>query len=171
DSELYSSTRHRLFKNLGKLIQRLKETPHALSSLALSEAKKLEICLQEAQHLQEEIISIARNHPDYEILKTFPLGDLSIATLLAYSWDIKNFKDKDGYIAYVLMGANLEQSGKSINRIKTDKARTEIKGIFYTTFMQAHRKQHPLNPLARLSKELVNTKHNYRKRYIKFLSR
>ncbi|MCS7214306.1 MAG: transposase, partial [Candidatus Calescibacterium sp.] len=115
--ELYNSTRHRLFKNLSQLIQRLKETPHALSPLALSEAQKLSICLQEAQHLQEEIISIARNHPDYEILKTFVgLGELTIATLLAYSWDISTFKSKDSYIAYVLMGTTLEQSGKSINR-------------------------------------------------------
>ncbi len=129
------------------------------------------VCLTQAKQLEEEITSIARNHPDYEVLKTFPLGDLQIATLLAYSWDIKNFKDKEGYISYVLMGANLEQSGTSIYKIKTDKARTEIKGIYYTLFMKAHQKTHPLHPLARLSKELINAKHNYKKRYIKFLSR
>ncbi len=163
--------RQTLYNHLDQLITRLKQTPHALSPLAISEAKKLQICLTQAKQLEEEITSIARNHPDYEILKTFPLGDIQIATLLAYSWDINNFPDKEGYIAYVLMGANLEQSGTSIYKVKTDKARTEIKGIYYMLFMKAHQKTHPLHPLARLSRELINTKHNYKKRYIKFLSR
>ncbi|MEM2447283.1 MAG: transposase [Candidatus Bathyarchaeia archaeon] len=156
--------RKTLYNHLDQLITRLKQTPHALSPLAISEAQKLQVCLTQAKQLEEEITSIARNHPDYEVLKTFPLGDLQIATLLAYSWDIKDFKDKEGYIAYVLMGANLEQSGTSIYKIKTDKARTEIKGIYYMLFMKAHQKTHPLHPLARLSKELINAKHNYKKR-------
>jgi len=163
--------RQTLYNHLDQLITRLKQTPHALSPLAISEAQKLQVCLTQAKQLEEEITSIARNHPDYEILKTFPLGDIQIATLLAYSWDIKNFKDKEGYISYVLMGANLEQSGTSIYKVKTDKARTEIKGIYYMLFMKAHQKTHPLHPLARLSRELINAKHNYKKRYIKFLSR
>ena len=39
--------------------------------------------------LEEEITSIARNHKDYEILKSFHgLYDILIATLIAYYWDI-----------------------------------------------------------------------------------
>ncbi len=167
--------RSRFFKLLPQIEQRLKTIPHALNELALSELRKLQITLQENKRLEEEIISLAKNHPDYDVLKTFPLGDLQIATLLAYSWDISAFEDKEGYIAYVLMGANLEQSGTSIYRVKTDKARTEVKGVFYTLYMQAHRKTakwtHPLQPIANLVKDLVNARHNFKKRYIKFLSR
>ena len=171
--EYHLLTRSKFFKTLPELEKRLKETPHTLSDLALSELRKLTLCLEENKRLEQEIISIARNHPDYPILSTFPIGDLQIATLLAYSWDINTFKNKDSYIAYVLMGANLEQSGTSIYRVKTDKARTEIKGIFYPLYMQAHRKTytHPLKPLADFIRDLVNARHNYKKRYIKFLSR
>ncbi|NPA40837.1 MAG: IS110 family transposase [Aquificae bacterium] len=173
--EYHLFSRTKLFKLLPSLEQRLKQIPHALNELALSELRKLQIALEENQRLEKEIISIARNHPDYEVLKTFPIGDLQIATLLAYSWDIKNFEDKNGYIAYVLMGANLEQSGTSLYKVKTDKARTEIKGIFYPLYMLSHRKTknwtHPLRPLTELVKDLVNASHNFKKRYIKFLSR
>jgi len=167
--------RFKFFKRISQIEERLKSIPHALNELALSELRKLKLALEENQRLEEEIISIARNHPDYEILRTFPMGDLQIATLLAYSWDIKAFEDKEGYIAYVLMGANLEQSGTSICRVKTDKARTEVKGIFYPLYMNAHKKTarwtHPLKPLTELVRDLVNARHNYKKRYIKFLSR
>jgi len=173
--EIHLLGRSKFFKLLPSLEERLKQIPHALNELALSELRKLQIALEENRKLEQEIISIARNHPDYEILKTFPMGDLQIATLLAYSWDISAFEDKEGYIAYVLMGANLEQSGTTLYRVKTDKARTEIKGIFYTLYMQAHRKTqswiHPLRPLTELVKDLVNASHNFKKRYIKFLSR
>ena len=173
--DFYKLNRSKFFKLLPTLEEELKQTPHALSELALSELRKLKIVLEENQRLEEEIVSIARNHPDYEILKTFPIGDLQIATLLAYSWDISTFPNKDGYLAYVLMGANLEQSGVSVYKVKTDKARTEVKGIFYMLYLLAHRKTakwtHPLNPLVNLVKDLVNARHNYKKRYIKFLSR
>jgi hypothetical protein len=36
------------------------------------ELKKLKTVLEEQKRLEEEIKTIARNHPDYEILKTFP---------------------------------------------------------------------------------------------------
>lgn len=173
--EYHLLSRSKFFKSLTSIEKKLKQTPHTLSDIALTELKKLKIALEENQKLEKEIISIAKNHPGYEILKTFPIGDLQIATLLAYSWDIKDFKDKDKYIAYTLMGANLEQSGTSIYKVKTDKARTEIKGIFYTLYMQAHRRTqkwtHPLRPLTEFIKDLVNAKHNFKKRYIKFLSR
>ena len=172
--DFYNWSRQKLFKNLETIKSELVNSPHALNGLALAELQKLEMALKTAKVLEEEVITIAKNHPDYEILKTFPIGDIQIATLLAYSWDISNFEDKDGYIAYVLMGANLEQSGVSVWKVKTDKARTEIKGIFYLLFMQAHRKNTKkgvLYPLLELVKDLVNTSYNYKKRYIKFLSR
>jgi transposase len=173
--DYYNLSRSRFLKKLNEIEEKLKEIPHALNELALSELLKLKISLEENLKLEKEIISIAKNHPDYEILKTFPMGDIQIATLIAYSYNIEDFPTKDKYIAYVLMGSNLEQSGISVNKVKTDKARTEVKGLFYTLYMQAHRKtknwKHPLNPLSAFVRELVNTSYNYKKRYIKFLSR
>jgi len=164
-------SRYKLHRYIDQIEADLKNKPHALTDLALSEIKKLKACLEEAQKVREEIENIARNHPDYEILKTFPLSDLQIAVILAYSWDIENFKDKDGYIAYTLMGTSLEQSGKSLYKVKTDKARTEIKGLLYTLYLNANKEKHPLKPLSDLAKELASDRNNYKKRYIKFLSR
>jgi len=164
-------SRYKLHRYIEQIENRLKELPHALTDLALSELKKLKACLEEAQKVRREIENIARNHPDYEILKTFPLGDLQIAVILAYSWDINDFQNKDGYIAYTLMGTSLEQSGKSLYKVKTDKARTEIKGLLYTLYLNANKKNHPLKPLTDLAKELASDRNNYKKRYIKFLSR
>jgi transposase len=164
-------SRYKLHRYIDQIENRLKELPHALTDLALSEIKKLKACLEEAQKVRQEIENIARNHPDYEILKTFPLSDLQIAVILAYSWDISSFQDKDGYIAYTLMGTSLEQSGKSLYKVKTDKARTEIKGLLYTLYLNANKEKHPLKPLSDLAKELASDRNNYRKRYIKFLSR
>ena len=167
--------RSKFLKQLQTIEQRLKEEPHALNMLALAELNKLKIALEENKLLEEEITSIAKQHPDYEILKTFPIGDIQIATIISYSYNINDFPNKDSFIAYTLMGANLEQSGVSINRRKTDRARTEVKGLFYTLFMQAHREtakwKHPLKPLVLFIRTLVNTSYNYKKRYIKFLSR
>jgi len=164
-------SRYKLHRYIDQIENHLKEIPHALTDLALSEIKKLKACLEEAQKVRQEIENIARNHPDYEILRTFPLGDLQIAVILAYSWDIEDFRDKDGYIAYTLMGTSLEQSGKSLYRVKTDKARTEIKGLLYTLYLNANKEKHPLKPLSDLAKELASDRNNYKKRYIKFLSR
>jgi hypothetical protein len=164
-------TRYKLHRYIDQIEADLKNKPHALTDLALSEIKKLKACLEEAQKVRQEIENIARNHPDYEILKTFPLSDLQIAVILAYSWNIEDFRDKDGYIAYTLMGTSLEQSGKSLFKVKTDKARTEIKGLLYTLYLQANKKNHPLKPLSDLAKELASDRNNYKKRYIKFLSR
>ena len=59
-----------------------------------------------------------RNHKDYEILKSFHgLNDILIATLIAYYWDIERFKDVDSFIGYMVMGANPEVSGTSLNRM------------------------------------------------------
>jgi transposase len=164
-------SRYKLHRYLDQIENRIKELPHALTDLALSEIKKLKACLEEAQKVRQEIENIARNHPDYEILRTFPLSDLQVAVILAYSWDINNFSNKDGYIAYTLMGTTLEQSGKSLYKVKTDKARTEIKGLLYTLYLNANKEKHPLKPLSDLAKELASDRNNYKKRYIKFLSR
>jgi hypothetical protein len=60
---------------------------------------------------------------DYEILKSFHgLNDILIATLMAYYWDIERFKDVDSFIGYMVMGANPEVSGTSLNRMRTDEA-------------------------------------------------
>jgi transposase len=164
-------SRYKLHRYIDQIENRIKEIPHALTDLALSEIKKLKACLEEAKKVRQEIENIARNHPDYEILKTFPLSDLQIAVILAYSWDINSFPNKDGYIAYTLMGTTLEQSGKSLYKVKTDKARTEIKGLLYTLYLNANKEKHPLKPLSDLAKELASDRNNYKKRYVKFLSR
>ncbi|HID66682.1 MAG TPA: hypothetical protein EYP32_07930 [Aquificaceae bacterium] len=127
--EYYKLSKKQLIKKLDEIEQNLKLSPHHLSTLALMELKKLKTSTQEQEKLEKEIKTIARNHPDYEILKTFPsFGDILIATLIAYYWDIKNFKNLDAFIGYVLMGANYQQSGKTLRETKTDRARTEIKG-------------------------------------------
>jgi transposase len=164
-------TRYKLHRYIDQIENHIKEIPHALTDLALSEIKKLKACLEEAQKVRQEIENIARNHPDYEILQTFPLSDLQIAVILAYSWNIDDFTDKDGYIAYTLMGTSLEHSGKSLYKVKTDKARTEIKGLLYTLYLNANKEKHPLKPLSDLAKELASDRNNYKKRYVKFLSR
>ncbi len=175
--EYYKLPKHKFIKKLSEIEEKLKNSPHALSSLALSELKKLKASLEEQQRLEEEIKSIAQNHPDYPILKTFPsFGDILIATLIAYYWDVKNFPDVDAFIGYVLMGANFQQSGKTVWEIKTDKARTEVKGKFFNLFRGAHIKDrkgytHPYYPLTENVKTLAGGGHNLKKRYIKFLSR
>lgn len=168
-------SRAKLFKNIDAYMQELQNNPHTLSGLALAELQKLKVCLTANAQIEEELRSIAQNHPDYQILKTFPLGDIQIAVILAYSWDVSSFPTKEQYIGYTLIGATIEQSGSSLYRVKTDKARTEIKGLLYPLFMQAHRKTqrwtHPLYPLAQHTLSLAPARNNYKKRYIKFLSR
>lgn len=173
----YNLKRHKFLKALNKIEKDLINSPHALSTLALMELRKLKTTLEEQKRLEDEIKTITRHHPDYEILKTFPsFGDILIATLIAYYWDIKKFPDVDAFIGYVLMGSIREQSGTTINRVKTDKARTEVKGKFFNLFRSAHIKDrkgytHPYNPLAEILKTRVFGGWNMKKRYIKFLSR
>ncbi len=173
----YNLKRPKFLKALDEIEKDLINSPHALSTLALMELRKLKTTLEQQKRLEEEIKTIARNHADYEILKTFPsFGDITIATLIAFYWDIKNFTDLDAFIGYVLMGSIREQSGKSVNRVKTDKARTEIKGKFFNLFRSSHIKNrrgytHPYNPLAEVLKARVFGGWNMKKRYIKFLSR
>ena len=170
--DYYTLKRNQFVKAIGEIEKELTNSPHALSETALMELRKLKVSLQEQARLEEEIKAIAQNHPDYTILKTFPyFGDLLIGVLIAYYWDIKAFKSVDAFIGYVLMGAIREQSGTSINKVKTDKARTEIKGKFFNLFRLAHRQQSPYLPLAETLKARVFGGWNMKKRYIKFLSR
>lgn len=175
--EYYSLKRSKFIQALDKIEQKLIDSPNALSGVALMELRKLKVSLSQQKILEEEIRSIARNHPDYELLMTFPgFGEILIATLIAYYWNIKNFPDVDAFIGYVLMGSLCEQSGISLNRVKTDKARTEVKGKFFNLFRSAHIKNrrgytHPYNPLAEVLKVRVFGGWNMKKRYIKFLSR
>ena len=66
------------------------------------------------------------------------------------------------------MGVKKEQSGKSVNRTRTDKTRTEVKGILYLFFLKCHREDSPLKPLVEYMK-IRESEH--RSRYIKFLDK
>lgn len=163
--------RKKFLKALDEIEQELKQTPHALSGLALMELNKLKLVLDWHSKLENEITSIARNHKDYEILKSFHgLNDILIATLIAYYWDIERFKDVDSFIGYMVMGANPEVSGTSLNRMKTDKARAEVKGKFFMLFLQSHKDNSPYKPLIDLLRSRLGGGNNQKKRYIKFLT-
>jgi hypothetical protein len=163
--------RKKFLKALDEIEQELKQTPHALSGLALMELNKLRVVLDWHSKLEEEITSIARNHKDYEILKSFHgLNDILIATLMAYYWDIERFKDVDSFIGYMVMGANPEVSGTSLNRMKTDKARAEVKSKFFMLFLQSHKDSSPYKPLIDLLRSRLGGGNDQKKRYIKFLT-
>ncbi|MFZ8787958.1 hypothetical protein, partial [Thermocrinis sp.] len=70
----------------------------------------------------------------------------------------ERFKDVDSFIGYMVMGANPEVSGTSLNRMKTDKARAEVKGKFFMLF------------LIDLLRSRLGGGNNQKKRYIKFLT-
>ena len=144
---------------MDEIEQELKQTPHALSGLAFMELNNLKLVLDWHSKLEEEITSIARNHKDYEIFRSFHgLNYILIATLIAYYWDIERFKDVDSLIGYMVMGANLEVSGTSLNRMKTGKVRAEVKGKFFMLF------------LFDLLRSRLGGGNNQKKRYIKFLT-
>ncbi len=166
NTDHHQRTRYRLLKDIDKLIQELKESPHALSTVAIYEAQKVKLIASSLESLKQEIESIIKNHPDHPLLTTIPnTSNIMIATLIAYYWDINRFRDKKGFMGYTLIGATHEQSGKSINKKLTDKARTEVKGIFYVYFMQAYKETSPLKPLADYLKQ---TCRDYKKLFIKF---
>jgi hypothetical protein len=89
---------------------------------------------------------------------------------MAYYWDIERFKDVDSFIGYMVMGANPEVSGTSLNRMKTDKARAEVKGKFFMLFLQSHKDNSPYKPLIDLLRSRLGGGNNQKKRYIKFLT-
>jgi transposase len=172
NKDYYDLPRNRLFKELPKLKEELSLLPSSLTVTALSEIEKIETCLKTIEKTTAEIKAIVENHKDYEILKTFPhFGLLAIATLIAYYYDINDFPSKDAFIGYVLMGSRHEQSGVSLNVTKTDKTRTEVKGIFYMIYLQACRKSTPLKPLTDFIRANYYGGHNNKKRFIKFLDK
>ena len=169
EKEYYDLPKNKFLKTLDQIEIELYNSIHPFTDLALSELRKLREAYNALKRIEKELKSIAQNHPDYEILKTFPhLSDITIATLIAYYWDINRFNDVDAFIGYTLMGVKYEQSGKWESQ-KTDKARTEIKGNFYMVFMQAHKQNSPLRPLTELVNTLSSGRGNYKRRYIKFL--
>jgi hypothetical protein len=70
----------------------------------------------------------------------------------------------------MVMGANPEVSGTSLNRMKTDKARAEVKGKFFMLFLQSHKDSSPYKPLIDLLRSRLGSGNNQKKRYIKFLT-
>ncbi len=169
EKEYYDLPKNRFLKALDQIEVELYNSIHPFTDLALSELRKLREAYNALKQIEKELSNIAQNHPDYEILKTFPhLSDITIATLIAYYWDINRFNNVDAFIGYTLMGVKYEQSGQKKDA-KTDKARTEIKGNFYMVFMQAHKQNSPLRPLTELVQFLCSGRGSYKKRYIKFL--
>ena len=160
--------RHKLFKSLEEIKQKLLQHPDAISIVAIHEITTIQNILKAVEDTKKEIESIVLNHDDYFILKSFGLGNLQIASLIAYYWDINLFKTKDAFISYVLMGVKKEQSGSSVYSHKTDKSRTEVKGYLYLFFLKCHQIDNPLKPLAEFMK-LKEKAH--KKRYIKFLDK
>ncbi|MEO2067919.1 MAG: transposase [Desulfurobacteriaceae bacterium] len=156
ENDYYILSRKKLLKEktLREIEERLKDTPTVESILLMAELEKIKVCLRTIKLIEKEIESIAKNHQDYEILRTFPaFGDKTIATLISYYLDISNFISKEGFIGYVLMGAIHEQSGISRNERKTDKSRSEVKALLYMVYMLSGKENSPLKPL----KETVKT--------------
>ena len=168
EKDYYDYNRKKLLNRLEELEKELFQTPDALTVAALTEMEKIKATLKATELVEKEIESIVFNHPDYGILKTFPLGLMSIASLIAYYWDIDLFHSKDAFISYVLMGTKREQSGTSVNSNKTDKTRTEVKAFLYMIYLQAFRKTNVLYPLAQWVKRNYTGGHQNKKRFIKF---
>jgi hypothetical protein len=84
------------------------------------------------------------------------LNDILIATLMAYYWDIERFKDVDSFIGYMVMGANPEVSGTSLNRMKTEEA---------MLFLQSHKDSSPYKPLIDLLRSRLGGGNNQKKVY------
>ncbi|WP_457679211.1 IS110 family transposase [Thermovibrio sp.] len=164
----YDYNRKKLLNRLEEVEKELLQTPDALTVAALTEIEKIKATLKATELVEKEIESIVLNHPDYGILKTFPLGLMSIASLIAYYWDIDLFHSKDSFISYVLMGTKREQSGTSVNSNRTDKTRTEVKAFLYMIYLQTFRKNSLLYPLAQWVKRNYTGGHQNKKRFIKF---
>ena len=168
EKDYHNFKRYKLFQKLDDIEKELLQHPESCSIVALSEIKNIKNIITSIDILKKEFESIVKNHPDYEILRSFELGIIQIAVLIAYYWDISLFKDKNDFIAYCLMGVRYEQSGESVNSSRTDKSRNEVKGIFFMHFQRAHRSISPLRPLTMYLK-FKNSE--YKKRYIKYLDK
>jgi len=168
ERDYYDYNRQKLLNRLEEIEKELIQTPDALTVAALTEIEKIKATLKAIELVEKEIESIVLNHPDYDILKTFPLGLMSIASLIAYYWDIDLFHSKDAFISYVLMGTKREQSGTSVNSNRTDKTRTEVKAFLYMVYLQSFKQNSPLYALAQWVKRNYTGGHQNKKRFVKF---
>jgi transposase len=168
EKDYHNLKRYKLFQKLDEIEKELLQHPESLGLVALSEVRNIKNIITSIDILKKELESIVKNHPDYEILRSFELGIIQMAVLIAYYWDISLFKDKNDFIAYCLMGVRYEQSGESVNSSRTDKSRNEIKGIFFMHFQRAHRSDSPFRPLVMY---LRIKSSEYKKRYIKYLDK
>ncbi|WP_456484770.1 IS110 family transposase [Desulfurobacterium sp.] len=164
----HNYSRYKLFKQLDDIEKELLQHPESLTIVALSELHNVRNLLSSIEMVKKEIESIVVNHTDYEILKSFQLGIIQMATLIAYYWDINLFRSKDAFIGYCLMGVRHEQSGDSVLSNRTDKSRAEIKGVFYMHFQSAHRKTSPLQPLTLYMKLRES---EYKRRFVKYMDK
>ena len=168
DSNYYDLPRLKFINSLDEIEKELLQVPDALTIPAITEVEKIKTTLKAIELTEKEIESIVINHSDYEILRTFPLGLMSIASLMAYYWDIELFHSKDAFISYVLMGTKSEQSGTSVNTNRTDKTRTEVKAFLYMIYFQSFRQNSPFYSLAQWLKRNYTGGHQNKKRFIKF---
>ncbi|WP_457569286.1 IS110 family transposase [Desulfurobacterium sp.] len=166
--QYHNYSRYKLFKHLDDIEKELLQHPESLTIVALSELRNVRNLLNSIEMVKKEMESIVINHPDYEILKSFQLGVIQMAALIAYYWDINLFRSKDAFIGYCLMGVRHEQSGDSVLSNRTDKSRAEIKGVFYMHFQNAHRRTSPLQPLTLYTKLQES---EYKRRFIKYLDK
>jgi len=167
--DYYTLGRGRLFKKLKRIKEELQEKDTYFRLIALSEIERVEACLKAKKEVEKELKRIVKKHPDYEILSSFPhLGDMSIATMIAYYYDVNNFETADEFVAYLLMGVRKEQSGKSLNKRKTDKTRAEVKANLFMGWVQTGKKSSVFFPLRRYLESRIGGGHNEKKRFIKF---
>jgi len=145
-------------------ITEIKETiaqiPHPYTETILISLSILENYEKLLKMQEKEIESIIKNHPDYELLTTIKgFGTKTIATLIAYYWDIKRFKTVNQFKGYLLKGTIREQSGTSIDKKKNIKSRPEIKKMLYILWKNtARRKDNPLKYLVKLSYDISKKK-------------
>ncbi|MEO2069410.1 MAG: transposase, partial [Desulfurobacteriaceae bacterium] len=168
NSDYYDYNRKKLLNRLDEIEKELLQVPDALVVPALTEIEKIKTTLKAIKLTETEIESIVVNHPDYPILKTFPFGSMTMASLIAYYWDVNLFHSKDAFISYVLMGTKREQSGTSVNSNRTDKTRTEVKALLYMVYLQSFLPNNPLHSLAQWVKRNYTGGHQNKKRFIKF---
>lgn len=169
DKNYFDLSRSALFKKIPEIKEELQKRDTYFKLIVLSEIEKVEACLKAKKNIEKEFKKIIKAHPDFEILSSFPhLGDVTIATMMAYYYDINNFKTADEFIAYMLMGVRKEQSGKSLNRKKTDKTRSEVKANLYMGWIQTKKKDSVFLPLRKYLESRISGGHNHKKRFVKW---
>ncbi|RTZ61093.1 MAG: hypothetical protein DSZ31_00840 [Gammaproteobacteria bacterium] len=152
-------------KKIPEIRQKVSQIPHPYTETILISLDILENYERLLKIQEKEIESIVKNHPDYEILSTIKgFGTKTIATLIAYYWDIKRFKSVTQFKGYLLKGTIREQSGTTIDKRKNIKSRPEVKKMLYILWKNtARRKDNPLKHIVRLSYDI-----NKKKAWLKF---